>query len=400
MVNHVLAPEPVSISPDLDQELIPEPTPEDLLAIEEELPQGEVAGADPDFVRLYLHEIGQVPLLTLEEEVELARKVRGGNEALERLSQATGLDRGLIQEVVRARTLGRSKLDSQTVDEVDTRLKSLPRELKRYLHLVREGEVARQHLIAANLRLVVSIAKKHTGRGLDLLDLIQEGNLGLIRAVDRFDYRKGFKFSTYATWWIRQSINRAISEKARTIRLPVHMVETVNRLFRVIRDLEKQLHREPTPEEVARVMGVALPESAKLSCGQTHLRKQEDWDARRVEEVLSYAQHTISLEIPVGNDEENFFGDFIPDESSPTPMDRAFQSILKAEVEKALEHLTPREATVIRLRYGLADGVMRTLEEVGDILRISRERVRQLEKKALRKLRYGRFSRKLQGWLR
>lgn len=386
MVNHILAPEPVSISPDLDQELIPEPTPEDLLAIEEELPQGE--GADPghgqspypDFVRLYLHEIGQVPLLTLEEEVELARKVREGNEALERLSQATGLDRGLIQEVVRARTLGRSKLDPQ-VDEVDTRLKSLPRELKRYLHLVREGEVARQHLIAANLRLVVSIAKKHTGRGLDLLDLIQEGNLGLIRAVDRFDYRKGFKFSTYATWWIRQSINRAISEKARTIRLPVHMVETINRLFRVIRDLETQLHREPTPEEVARVMG-------------------EDWDARRVEEVLSYAQHTISLEIPVGNDEENFFGDFIPDESSPSPMDRAFQSILKAEVEKALEHLTPREATVIRLRYGLADGVMRTLEEVGDILHISRERVRQLEKKALRKLRYGRFSRKLQGWLR
>jgi RNA polymerase primary sigma factor len=392
MVNHILAPEPVSISPDLDQELIPEPTPEDLLAIgheqspylEEELPQGE--GADPghgqspypDFVRLYLHEIGQIPLLTLEEEVELARKVREGNEALERLSQATGLDRGLIQEVVRARTLGRSKLDPQ-VDEVDTRLKSLPRELKRYLHLVREGEVARQHLIAANLRLVVSIAKKHTGRGLDLLDLIQEGNLGLIRAVDRFDYRKGFKFSTYATWWIRQSINRAISEKARTIRLPVHMVETINRLFRVIRDLETQLHREPTPEEVARVMG-------------------EDWDARRVEEVLSYAQHTISLEIPVGNDEENFFGDFIPDESSPSPMDRAFQSILKAEVEKALEHLTDREATVIRLRYGLADGVMRTLEEVGDILHISRERVRQLEKKALRKLRYGRFSRKLQGW--
>lgn len=392
MVNHILAPEPVSISPDLDQELIPEPTPEDLLAIgyeqspylEEELPQGE--GADPghgqspypDFVRLYLHEIGQIPLLTLEEEVELARKVREGNEALERLSQATGLDRGLIQEVVRARTLGRSKLDPQ-VDEVDTRLKSLPRELKRYLHLVREGEVARQHLIAANLRLVVSIAKKHTGRGLDLLDLIQEGNLGLIRAVDRFDYRKGFKFSTYATWWIRQSINRAISEKARTIRLPVHMVETINRLFRVIRDLGTQLHREPTPEEVARVMG-------------------EDWDARRVEEVLSYAQHTISLEIPVGNDEENFFGDFIPDESSPSPMDRAFQSILKAEVEKALEHLTDREATVIRLRYGLADGVMRTLEEVGDILHISRERVRQLEKKALRKLRYGRFSRKLQGW--
>ena len=395
MVNHILAPEPVSISPDLDQELIPEPMPEDLLAIEEELPQGE--GADPghgqspypDFVRLYLHEISQVPLLTLEEEVELARKVREGNEALERLSQATGLDRGLIQEVVRAKILGtarisqilglRDKLNPKMVDEVDAKLKSLLKELKRYLHLVREGEVARQHLIEANLRLVVSIAKKHTGRGLDLLDLIQEGNLGLIRAVDRFDYRKGFKFSTYATWWIRQSINRAISEKARTIRLPVHMVETINRLFRVIRDLETQLHREPTPEEVARVMG-------------------EDWDARRVEEVLSYAQHTISLEIPVGNDEENFFGDFIPDESSPSPMDRAFQSILKAEVEKALEHLTPREATVIRLRYGLADGVMRTLEEVGDILHISRERVRQLEKKALRKLRYGRFSRKLQGW--
>ncbi|WP_019549928.1 sigma-70 family RNA polymerase sigma factor [Thermus scotoductus] len=395
MVNHILAPEPVSISPDLDQELIPEPTPEDLLAIEEELPQGE--GADPghgqspypDFVRLYLHEIGQVPLLTLEEEVELARKVREGNEALERLSQATGLDRGLIQEVVRAKILGtarisqilglRDKLNPKMVDEVDAKLKSLLKELKRYLHLVREGEAARQHLIEANLRLVVSIAKKHTGRGLDLLDLIQEGNLGLIRAVDRFDYRKGFKFSTYATWWIRQSINRAISEKARTIRLPVHMVETINRLFRVIRDLETQLHREPTPEEVARVMG-------------------ENWDARRVEEVLSYAQHTISLEIPVGNDEENFFGDFIPDESSPSPMDRAFQSILKAEVEKALEHLTDREATVIRLRYGLADGVMRTLEEVGDILHISRERVRQLEKKALRKLRYGRFSRKLQGW--
>jgi RNA polymerase primary sigma factor len=239
--------DPLDLEGPLEADLLPE---EGLLEEEEEeLSLPKVSTSDP--VRQYLHEIGQVPLLTLEEEIDLARKVEEGMEAIKKLSEATGLDQELIREVVRAKILGtariqkipdlKEKLDPKTVEEVDGKLKSLPKELKRYLHIAREGEAARQHLIEANLRLVVSIAKKYTGRGLSFLDLIQEGNQGLIRAVEKFEYKRRFKFSTYATWWIRQAINRAIADQARTIRIPVHMVETINKLSRTARQLQQEL---------------------------------------------------------------------------------------------------------------------------------------------------------------
>jgi RNA polymerase primary sigma factor len=380
--------------PLLDLEDLPEPDPElleaelaDLLDIEpesllgpteeEELSLPKVSTSDP--VRQYLHEIGQVPLLTLEEEIDLARKVEEGMEAIKKLSEATGLDQELIREVVRAKILGtariqkipglKEKLDPKTIEEVDKKLKSLSKELKRYLHIAREGEAARQHLIEANLRLVVSIAKKYPNRNLAFLDLIQEGNQGLIRAVERFDYKRRFKFSTYATWWIRQAIIRGIADQARTIRLPVHMVETVNKLTRITRQLQQELGREPSYEEIARAMG-------------------PDWDAKRVEETLKIAQEPISLETPVGEEEESFYGDFIPDDTLPSPAEAATQSLLSEELEKALSKLSEREAMVLKLRKGLIDGREHTLEEVGKRLGVTRERVRQIEKRALRKLKY------------
>nr|WP_234557358.1 RNA polymerase sigma factor RpoD [Thermus tengchongensis] len=366
-----------------DDLLLPEegPSPdylgEELFEEEEELALPKVSTSDP--VRQYLHEIGQVPLLTLEEEIELARKVEEGMEAIKKLSEATGLDQDLIREVVRAKILGtariaqipglRDKLDPKTVDEVDAKLKSLPKELKRYLHIAREGEAARQHLIEANLRLVVSIAKKYTGRGLSFLDLIQEGNQGLIRAVEKFEYKRRFKFSTYATWWIRQAINRAIADQARTIRIPVHMVETINKLSRTARQLQQELGREPTYEEIAEAMGPG-------------------WDAKRVEETLKIAQEPVSLETPIGDEKDSFYGDFIPDENLPSPVDAAAQSLLAEELEKALSKLSEREAMVLKLRKGLIDGREHTLEEVGAYFGVTRERIRQIENKALRKLKY------------
>ncbi|MGQ9753764.1 MAG: RNA polymerase sigma factor RpoD [Thermaceae bacterium] len=381
--------EPEALDPEIirdPESLLPEePGPFDEELEEEELALPRVSTSDP--VRQYLHEIGQVPLLTLEEEIDLARKVEEGNAAIQKLSEATGLEADLIREAVRGKILEvfppgsggparvshipglKEKLSPEVIEEIDKTLKSLPKELKRYLHIAREGEAARRHLIEANLRLVVSIAKKYTGRGLSFLDLIQEGNGGLIRAVEKFEYKRRYKFSTYATWWIRQAINRAIADQARTIRIPVHMVETINKLSRTARGLQQELGREPTDEEIAEAMGPG-------------------WDAKRVEETFKIAQEPVSLETPIGDEKDSFYGDFIPDEHLPSPVEAAAQSLLSEELEKALSKLSEREAMVLKLRKGLIDGREHTLEEVGAYFGVTRERIRQIENKALRKLKY------------
>jgi RNA polymerase primary sigma factor len=290
-----------------------------------------------DPVRQYLHEIGRVSLLTLEEEISLARRIEEGEAAQRRLAEEA---EGLPERSQRG--------------------------LKR---IVEDGEMARQHLIEANLRLVVSIAKKYTGRGLSFLDLIQEGNQGLIRAVEKFEYRRRYKFSTYATWWIRQAINRAIADQARTIRIPVHMVETINKLTRTARQLQQELSREPTYEEVADAMGPG-------------------WNAEKVEEVFKVSQEPVSLETPIGDEKDSFYGDFIPDDNVESPVDQASKTLLSEELEKALDKLTERESMVLKFRKGLVDGREHTLEEVGAHFGVTRERIRQIENKALRKLKY------------
>lgn len=290
-----------------------------------------------DPVRRYLHEIGKVDLLTLEEEIDLARRIDEGKNAEQRLEEEG--------------------------DTLDDRTR---RSLKR---IGEDGEAAHQHMVQANLRLVVSVAKKYTNRGLGFLDLIQEGNQGLLRAVEKFDYRRGFKFSTYATWWIRQAINRAINDKARTIRLPVHFTESLNKLQRTMREMQQELSREPSFEEVADALG-------------------PDWTADKVEEALLLAREPFSLETPVGDEEDTLYGDFIPDENVESPVDQASQTMLGEQVKRALEWLSEREATVLKLRHGLGNDREHTLEEVGNILGVTRERVRQLENKALRKLKY------------
>ncbi len=271
-----------------------------------------------DPVRMYLKEIGRVPLLTAEEEVALAKRMEQGDEE------------------------------------------------------------AQKRLAEANLRLVVSIAKRYVGRGMLFLDLIQEGNLGLIKAVEKFDYNKGYKFSTYATWWIRQAITRAIADQARTIRIPVHMVETINKLIRVSRQLLQQLGREPTPEEIAKEMDIGV---------------------ERVREIMKIAQEPVSLETPIGEEEDSHLGDFIEDQDAPAPADAASFMLLKEQLEEVLDTLTPREEKVLRLRFGLDDGRARTLEEVGQNFGVTRERIRQIEAKALRKLRHPSRSRKLKDFL-
>ncbi|WP_304523483.1 RNA polymerase sigma factor RpoD [Deinococcus sp. AJ005] len=289
-----------------------------------------------DPVRQYLHEIGRVPLLTLEEEIALARRIEEGEEA-----------RKILEEEL----------------EMEDRAR------RRQMRQVEDGAAARQGLIEANLRLVVSIAKKYTGRGLGFLDLIQEGNQGLIRAVEKFEYRRRYKFSTYATWWIRQAINRAIADQARTIRIPVHMVETINKLTRTARQLQQELSREATHEEIAEAMGPG-------------------WDANKVEEVQKVSQEPVSLETPIGDEKDSFYGDFIPDDNLDSPVDNAAKTLLSEELEKALSKLTEREAMVLKFRKGLVDGREHTLEEVGQRFSVTRERIRQIENKALRKLKY------------
>ena len=290
-----------------------------------------------DPVRQYLQEIGRVKLLTLEEEIGLARRVEEGEEARRTLSERGG---------------GLSERDSRALDRV-----------------VEDGDLARRHLIEANLRLVVSIAKKYNGRGMSFLDLIQEGNQGLIRAVEKFEYRRRYKFSTYATWWIRQAINRAIADQSRTIRIPVHMVETINKLTRASRRLQQELSREPTYGEIADAMG-------------------PDWNAEKVEEAFKLTREPFSLETPIGDEEDSFYGDFIPDENIESPVDQASKTILSEELEEALNKLSAREAMVLKLRKGLIDGREHTLEEVGSHFGVTRERIRQIENKALRKLKY------------
>jgi RNA polymerase primary sigma factor len=298
-----------------------------------------------DSVRLYLQEIGETDLLTMAEEVWLARRMERGLAAEERM--ATDF------------TLTASERDELEYDRKD-------------------GEDAREHLIRANLRLVVSVAKKYVGRGLSFLDLIQEGNIGLMKATDKFDYTRGYKFSTYATWWIRQAITRAISDQSRTIRLPVHVGETINRVKKMSHRLQQIYEREPTHEEIASAMD--LPED-------------------KVRQVLEVSRHPVSLEAPVGQDGDAFLGDFIEDDSTPAPLELASQQLLKSQIGEALHKLTERERRIIILRFGLEDGRFRTLEEVGKEFGITRERIRQIEAKALRKLRHPSYSRKLRGYL-
>ena len=302
-----------------------------------------------DPVRMYLKEIGKVNLLTFEEEVELAQAMTAGTAAQEQLNEL-----------------------AQSGGEI-------PEELRRELEkTIKKGERARQRLAEANLRLVVSIAKRYVGRGMQFLDLIQEGNLGLIKAVEKFDYVKGFKFSTYATWWIRQAITRAIADQARTIRIPVHMVETINKVIRVSRQLLQELGHDPSAEEIAEEMNMP---------------------AERVREILKIAQEPVSLETPIGEEEDSHLGDFIPDEDASEPAEAASFTLLKEQLVEVLSTLTPREEKVLKLRFGIEDGRTRTLEEVGKEFNVTRERIRQIEAKALRKLRHPSRSKKLKDFL-
>ena len=311
--------------------------------------EGGVTMLTGDPVRMYLKEIGKVPLLTAAEEIDLAMKIEAGVAATEQLEKD---DAGEI--------------------ELDRR------ERRRLGRIEQLGLDAKQQLIEANLRLVVSIAKRYVGRGMLFLDLIQEGNLGLIRAVEKFDYKKGFKFSTYATWWIRQAITRAIADQARTIRIPVHMVETINKLVRIQRQLLQEKGREPTPEEIGEQMGLT---------------------AERVREIQKISQEPVSLETPIGEEEDSQLGDFIEDDSAVEPPDAASFSMLQELLGKVLDGLAERERKVISLRFGLEDGHQRTLEEVGREFGVTRERIRQIESKTLAKLRHPSKSSKLKDFL-
>ena len=302
-----------------------------------------------DPVRMYLKEIGKVPLLTADQEVELATVMSAGREAEARVAQA--------------------EADGSAIPEAEMV------ELKKQ---IKAGEKAKQQLAEANLRLVVSIAKRYVGRGMLFLDLIQEGNLGLIKAVEKFDYTKGYKFSTYATWWIRQAITRAIADQARTIRIPVHMVETINKVIRVSRQLLQELGHDPSPEEISAEMNMPVD---------------------KVREILKIAQEPVSLETPIGEEEDSHLGDFIPDEAASEPSEAASFTLLKEQLVDVLGTLTPREEKVLKLRFGIEDGRTRTLEEVGKEFNVTRERIRQIEAKALRKLRHPSRSKKLKDFL-
>lgn len=334
--------ESIELVEDLDKEL------EEIEVSKEELEDLSVPeGINiDDHVKMYLKEIGKVNLLTPEEELSLAKRMADGETAKEQIEE--------IGE----------EIDEDTKKQIDL--------------LIADGEKAKKSLAEANLRLVVSIAKRYVGRGMLFLDLIQEGNLGLIKAVDKFDYTKGYKFSTYATWWIRQAITRAIADQARTIRIPVHMVETINKLVRVSRQLVQELGREPTPEELAKELNMPVD---------------------KVREISKISQEPVSLETPIGEEEDSHLGDFIPDEDAPAPSEAASFVLLKEQLGAVLETLSEREAKVLRLRFGLDDGRARTLEEVGKEFDVTRERIRQIEAKALRKLRHPSRSKKLKDFL-
>ena len=334
--------ESIELVEDLDKEL------EEIEVSKEELEDLSVPeGINiDDHVKMYLKEIGKVNLLTPEEELSLAKRMADGETAKEQLEE--------IGE----------EIDEDTKKQIDL--------------LIADGEKAKKSLAEANLRLVVSIAKRYVGRGMLFLDLIQVGNLGLIKAVDKFDYTKGYKFSTYATWWIRQAITRAIADQARTIRIPVHMVETINKLVRVSRQLVQELGREPTPEELAKELNMPVD---------------------KVREISKISQEPVSLETPIGEEEDSHLGDFIPDEDAPAPSEAASFVLLKEQLGAVLETLSEREAKVLRLRFGLDDGRARTLEEVGKEFDVTRERIRQIEAKALRKLRHPSRSKKLKDFL-
>ncbi len=334
--------EGIELVEDLDKEL------EEIEVSKEELEDLSVPeGINiDDHVKMYLKEIGKVNLLTPEEELSLAKRMASGEEAKIKLEE--------------------------TEEEL---MPNVRRELE---FLASDGEKAKKSLAEANLRLVVSIAKRYVGRGMLFLDLIQEGNLGLIKAVDKFDYTKGYKFSTYATWWIRQAITRAIADQARTIRIPVHMVETINKLVRVSRQLVQELGREPSPEELAKELNMPV---------------------EKVREISKISQEPVSLETPIGEEEDSHLGDFIPDDDAPAPSEAASFVLLKEQLNEVLQTLTPREAKVLRLRFGLDDGRARTLEEVGKEFDVTRERIRQIEAKALRKLRHPSRSKKVKDFL-
>lgn len=344
----------ISNDDDVDDDIILDDEDEvEVEKIDLSVPEG-VSVEDP--VRMYLKEIGKVPLLSADEEIELAQNMEDGAVATEKINVLKGrLDGASEEEKV----------------EIKEEIKTLQRD-------VDKGADAKKRLAEANLRLVVSIAKRYVGRGMLFLDLIQEGNLGLIKAVEKFDYKKGYKFSTYATWWIRQAITRAIADQARTIRIPVHMVETINKLIRVSRQLLQELGREPSPEEIAKEMNMPV---------------------ERVREILKISQEPVSLETPIGEEEDSHLGDFIKDDNVPVPADAAAFTLLKEQLEEVLGTLTEREQKVLTLRFGLEDGRARTLEEVGKEFNVTRERIRQIEAKALRKLRHPSRSRKLKDYL-
>jgi RNA polymerase primary sigma factor len=343
-----------------------------------------------DPVRMYLKEIGKVPLLTAAQEVDLARRIEVGEGATE-LREMVELDERADQKrfkfvvdgviAIRDHQLDKfGKVEGIGRDRIAKSYKPKTKEdLDDFLRRVeRDGQLAKRKLIEANLRLVVSIAKRYVGRGMLFLDLIQEGNLGLIRAVEKFDHSKGFKFSTYATWWIRQAITRAIADQARTIRIPVHMVETINKLVRIQRQLLQDLGREPTPEEIGKQMGIG---------------------ADKVREILKVSQEPVSLETPIGEEEDSHLGDFIEDSDAVVPVDAASFILLQEQLEAVLHTLSEREKKVIQLRFGLLDGHPRTLEEVGREFGVTRERIRQIESKTLSKLRHPSRSQKLRDYL-
>lgn len=332
-----------------------------------------------DPVRMYLKEIGKVPLLTADEEVAIAKRMENGNIAKKMLEQYfSDVPDDNTERVTTENEFLASLTQEQKQDAEEKKPALLGKNKQELQAVVDDGKEAKNKLSEANLRLVVSIAKRYVGRGMLFLDLIQEGNLGLIKAVEKFDYRKGFKFSTYATWWIRQAITRAIADQARTIRIPVHMVETINKLVRVSRQLLQELGREPTPEEIAERMNIPV---------------------ERVREIIKISQEPVSLETPIGEEEDSHLGDFIQDENVPVPADAAAYTLLKEQLQEVLSTLTEREQKVLRLRFGLDDGRARTLEEVGKEFNVTRERIRQIEAKALRKLRHPSRSRKLKDYL-